>query len=126
MERRLHLLLIMSDTLAQMFPIGRPATSSKSVTCTRCKGTGWWQFGRRCFKCGGVGRAERVTKETRLRDKRAHVAEVEGIIAENEARLAQLDEGAANWKTRGAREEIARRSDQLVQLRAELAVLEVA
>lgn len=116
----------MSTALAGMFPIGRPATSSKSVTCTWCNGTGWWQFGRRCFKCGGVGRAERITKETRLRDKRAHVSEVEGIIAENEVTLAQLGEGAANWKTCGVRGEIARRSAQLVQLRAELAAMEAA
>ena len=120
------MLFVMSDTLARMFPIGRPATSPKFATCTRCKGTGWWQFARPCFKCGGVGRAERVTKETKLRDKRAHVAEVEGIIAENAARLAQLGEGAASWKTRGPREEVARRSEQLVQLRAELAAMEVA
>jgi hypothetical protein len=106
------------NSLEQAFAIGRPAQSSAHRTCGRCRGTGWWQLGRRCFGCGGVGRHEVVTLAVRIRDKRAHVEEVRGIIAADIAALATARFG------RGQRErEIAKRTAQLAALEAELAAL---
>lgn len=77
-------------TLEAALPIGRPAPSKAFKTCSRCKGTGWWQFARKCFKCGGRGYAEVVTLATQIRDKKAHIVEVRGIIADGTARLATM------------------------------------
>lgn len=96
-----------------------PARTSAHKTCSRCRGTGWWQLGRKCFKCGGVGHHEVATLATRIRDKRAHVEEVRGIIATDAAALATARFG------RGQREKhIAERTAQLAVLEAELAALE--
>lgn len=110
----------MSKTsLEQMFAIGRPAQTRAHQTCSRCMGTGWWQLGRVCFRCGGGGRHEVTTLATRIRDKRAHAEEVRGIIASETALLATSRFG------RGQREKhIADRAAQLVALEAELATLE--
>lgn len=99
------------------FAIGKPATSAKHVTCSRCKGTGWWQLGRKCFKCGGFGRAEHITDATRLRDKRAHVAEATKTLAATEAYVPR-------WGKAGHAALILRERAHLTKLQAELAALE--
>jgi hypothetical protein len=108
--------------IEEMFAIGRPAKAGSGWrTCRRCRGTGWWQLGRKCFACGGVGRAEISTTATKLRDKKKHVAEVREIIAREKALLPTTRFG------RKSRErEIARREEQLLILEAEVAVLEAA
>jgi hypothetical protein len=94
-------------TIEQAFAIGRSATKSTHKTCTRCKGTGWWQFGRKCFKCGGVGNFEKTTNATRLRDALAHRAELLNSIATNEKLLAgKLAAGRPRWTWMGMQERI--------------------
>ena len=88
---------------------------------SRCQGTGWWQLGRKCFKCGGAGHLEVASLATKIRDKRAHVEEVRGIITADVAALATARFG------RGQRERhIADRTVQLAVLEAELATLEAS
>lgn len=108
-------------TLEAMFAIGSPARTKAFRTCSRCKGTGWWQFGRKCFKCGGAGKAERDTAAVQLRNKRAHVVEVREIIAGDTSALA-----GAKFGRRILEERIAQRTAQLAVLEAELAALEGA
>ena len=111
-------------TIEAAFAIGRPARTAAHITCTRCKGTGWWQIGRLCFKCGGKGNAEKSTLATRIRDKRNHVAEVTASIVENKARLAKLGPDAPRWKRMSPEEWLARDEENLVRLESELAALE--
>jgi RecJ-like exonuclease len=106
-------------SLEAAFAIGRPARSAAYKTCTRCKGTGWWQLARKCFKCGGVGHAEVTTLATQIRDKRKHIAEVEEMIAQENTNLATVKFGkASRMRT------IESYAENLVRLRAELAELE--
>lgn len=100
------------------FAIGRTASH---ITCTRCKGTGWWQLARVCFKCGGKGNAEKSTLATRVRDKRAHIAEVTGIIADEERRIPALKFGK-----KSAMERLESDRANLARLIGELAELEGA
>jgi hypothetical protein len=111
-----------TNSLEAAFAIGTPATSAASKTCSRCNGTGWWALGRKCFKCGGVGHAERTTLATRIRDKRLHVEEVRGIIATYSGHLAT----AARWGRKCIEARITERTTQLAQLEAELAAMEGA
>ncbi len=101
------------------FAIGRPAATSADATCSRCNGTGWWSLGRKCFKCGGAGHAERATQATKLRDKRAHIAEVRGMLEQETALLATARFGRSLRQDR-----IAKLSAQLGQLETEIAALE--
>ncbi len=110
-----------NDTLETAFAIGRPARSAAHKTCSRCKGTGWWQLARLCFKCGGVGHAEVSTKATRIRDKCAHILEVEGLLADDIRRR-----GIIRFGKRQHEEHIANHEANLARLRAELADLEAA
>lgn len=91
--------------------------------CTRCAGTGDWAPGRVCFRCNGAGRVERDTLATQIRDKRAHVVEVRGIIAAERDALATPRRvlGRAQREAR-----LAQRVAQLAQLEAELTALETA
>jgi ribosomal protein L37E len=111
-------------TIEQAFAIGRPAKDTTEVTCRRCKGTGWWQLGRKCFGCGGLGRSERVTKATKLRDKRAQVAEVAELVERHTARLAELGPDAPRWKRMAPEDWLVRDTAHLAKLQAELAALE--
>lgn len=90
--------------------------------CTRCQGTGWWgsQFGRVCFKCGGVGYLEIGTLAEQIRNKRAHVDEVRELVATNEALL----ETARPWSRASRLAQLVTLRAQLVTLVAELAALE--
>jgi hypothetical protein len=106
-------------TLEAAFAIGRPAPSAAFKTCSRCKGTGWWQLARKCFKCGGRGHAEVVTLATQIRDKRAHIEEVRASIVTDTAALA-----VARFGRRSREERIAKDNAQLATLEAELAALE--
>lgn len=106
-------------SLEQAFAIGRPAQTSAHRTCSRCQGTGWWQFGRTCFKCGGAGRHVVFTLAMKIRDKRAHVEEVRGIISAGITALATARFGRAQLEKR-----LADRTAQLATLEAELAALE--
>lgn len=110
------------DTMAleRMFAIGSPARTKAFKTCSRCQGTGWWQLGRRCFKCGGAGKAERVTLATQIRDKLRHVAEVRGLVTDYTARLAS----GPRWARSQIEGHLAQRTAQLTTLEAELAALE--
>lgn len=110
-----------TNSLEAAFAIGTPAKTAADKTCTRCKGTGWWSLGRRCFKCGGEGHAERLTNAVRIRDKRAHIDEVRGIVAADVERLATVRFGRKQLESA-----IAKRTAQLAQLEAELAALEAA
>lgn len=106
-------------SLEAAFAIGRPAPSAAYRTCSRCNGTGWWSFGRKCFKCGGSGHAERVTTATKIRDKAAHIAEVEGIVAQCRTLLE-----TARFGRKSRQVELDKRTAQLEILRAELAALQ--
>ena len=107
-------------TLEAAFAIGRPARSSAYKTCTRCKGTGWWQLARLCFKCGGVGHAEVSTLATKIRDKQAHIAEVREMITSDEAFLATATK---RWTRIGPEAHLASNKANLAKLEAELVVL---
>lgn len=106
-------------TLETTFAIGRPARSAAEKTCTRCKGTGWWQLARKCFKCGGRGHSEVVTLATRIRDKRAHIEEVRASIATDTAALA-----VARFGRKSREERIAKDTAQLTVLEGELIAME--
>jgi hypothetical protein len=108
-----------ATTLEAAFAIGRPAPSKAFKTCSRCKGTGWWQLARKCFKCGGRGHAEVVTLATKIRDKRAHIEEVRAMIAID---TAGMTEARLGRKSRAER--IAKDTAQLAVLEAELVALE--
>lgn len=107
------------NSLEAAFAIGRPARNAAHKTCSRCKGTGWWQLGRKCFKCGGRGHAEVVTLATQIRDKRAHIEEVRASIATETAALA-----TARFGRKSREERIAANAANLARLEAELAALE--
>lgn len=79
-------------------------------------------LGRVCFRCGGEGNLERSTLATRIRDKRAHLEEVRGIIALNTKHLAT----APRWGRKPLEDRIAERTAQLALLESELAALEAA
>jgi RecJ-like exonuclease len=108
-------------TLEAAFAIGRPAKVATDQTCSRCRGTGWWSLGRPCFKCGGRGHAERITLATKIRDKRAHIAEVREVIAHETAQLAK-----ATFCRSQREDRIARSTVHLANLESELAALEAA
>lgn len=112
-------------TIEAMFPIGRPAPTAAYKTCRRCKGTGWWQLGRKCFGCGGVGHTEKVTTATKLRDARAHLAECLELVAANRALLAQkLAAGRPRWSYMHLDRDIARDLETIATIEAEIAALE--
>jgi hypothetical protein len=117
----------MTDTktsLEAMFPIGRPARSATHKTCTRCKGTGWWQLARKCFRCGGAGNYEKITNATRLRDALAHRVERLGLITDNEKRLAEkLAAGRPRWTWMHLPERIAKDKETLAKIEAEILAL---
>ncbi len=114
----------MATTIEAAFAIGRPARSAAYKTCSRCKGTGWWQLGRKCFKCGGVGHAEKATNATRLRDALAHRTERQGLIATDEKRLAdKLAAGAPRWQWMHLPEHIAADKATLAKVEAEILAL---
>ena len=128
MVRRLLYLRDMTNDktrIEAMFPIGRPAPSAAHKTCRRCKGTGWWQLGRKCFGCGGVGHTEKVTTATKLRDARAHLAERVGLVADNRERLAmKLAAGRPRWSYMHLERDIARDVEIIAKIEAEIAALE--
>ncbi|HSX23038.1 MAG TPA: hypothetical protein VLE97_09715 [Gaiellaceae bacterium] len=112
-------------SIEAMFPIGRPAPTTAYKTCRRCKGTGWWQLGRKCFGCGGVGHVEKVTRATKLRDARAHLAERLAMVADNRARIAQkLAAGRPRWSYMHLDRDIERDLKTIADIEAEIAVLE--
>jgi len=112
-------------SIESMFPIGRSAPTARYKTCRRCKGTGWWQLGRKCFGCGGVGHVEKVTRETKLRDARAHLAERLEMVAANRVLLAQkLAAGRPRWSYMGYESNIARDLKIIATIEAEIATLE--
>ncbi len=114
-------------SIEEMFPIGRPARTAAFKTCRRCKGTGWWEFGRKCFRCGGVGHMEKVTLATKLRDARAHLAERFEMVAANRALLAEkLGAGRPRWTWMNIERDIARELEIIAKIEAELAALERA
>src|SRR6185436_968379 len=109
-------------SIEAMFPIGRPAPTSAYKTCLRCKGTGWRQLGRKCFGCGGAGHVETVTRATKLRDARAHLAERLAMVADNRTRLAQkLAAGRPRWSYD---RDIERDLNTIVAIEAEIVALE--
>ena len=112
-------------SIEAMFPIGRPARTAAYKTCRRCKGTGWWQLGRKCFGCGGVGHVEKVTRETKLRDARAHLAERQEMVAANRALLAEkIAAGRPRWTWMGFERDIERDVETIAKIEAEIAALE--
>lgn len=112
-------------SLEEAFAIGRPARTSAYKTCSRCKGTGWWQLFRKCFKCGGCGHAEVSTVATQIRDKRKHIAEVRAALETNRACLAEkLAAGRPRWTWMSIEDWIARDQENLLKLEGDLAALE--
>lgn len=107
------------------FAIGRPARNAAQVTCSRCKGTGWWQFARKCFKCGGVGHTEKITNATRLRDARAHLAERVAIVAAERALLAEKQAaGRPRWTWRSIEKRLPEELETIAKIEAEITALE--
>lgn len=102
------------------FAIGRPARTAAFKTCSRCKGTGWWQLARKCFKCGGVGHAEVVTLATQIRDKRIHIAQVIEMIVGHEAYLATA---TRRWSRIQQEAQLESERTNLVRLETELAAM---
>jgi len=112
-------------SIEAMFPIGRPARTAAFKTCRRCRGTGWWQLGRKCFGCGGLGHVEKVTVATKLRDARAHLAERREMVAANRARLAEkIAAGRPRWSYMHLDRDIARDVEIIAKIEAEIAALE--
>jgi hypothetical protein len=112
-------------SLESMFAIGRPAPTAASKTCRRCKGTGWWQLGRPCFGCGGIGHVEKVTLATKLRDARAHLAERLVMVAANRTLLAQkIAAGRTGWSYMHLEREVSRDLEIIAKIEAEIATLE--
>jgi hypothetical protein len=112
-------------SLEAMFPIGRPAPTAAYKTCCRCKGTGWWELGRQCFRCGGVGYAEKITNATRLRDARAHLAERLAMVAADRARLAEkIAACRPRWTYMHLGGDIERDLETIAKIEATIAALE--
>lgn len=112
-------------SIEAMFPIGRPARTTAYKTCRRCRGTGWWQLGRKCFSCGGLGHIEKVTITTKLRDARAHFAERREMVASNRTRLAEkLAAGRPRWTWMNLERDIARDVETIATIETEIAALE--
>lgn len=108
-------------TIEQAFAIGRPARKSTHKTCTRCKGTGWWQLGRKCFSCGGVGNFEKVTNATRLRDALANRAERLEMIAIEERIVAEKQAaGRPRWTWMSAADRVIKERETLATIEAEI------
>lgn len=111
--------------IEEMFAIGRPARTTAFKTCRRCKGTGWWQLGRKCFSCGGLGHVEKVTLTTKLRDARRHLAERREMLEANRALLAKkLAAGRPRWTWMNIERDIARDVEIIDKIQAEIAALE--
>jgi hypothetical protein len=103
-------------SIEEMFAIGRPARTAAFKTCRRCKGTGWWELGRKCFSCGGLGHVEKATIATKLRDARAHLAERLEMVAANRALLAEkIAAGRPRWTYRHFDGDIARDLDTIAK-----------
>lgn len=107
------------NSLEAAFAIGRPAADAAHKTCSRCRGTGWWSLGRKCFKCGGLGHAEKSTLATQIRDKRAHLTEIRASIEADSARLATARFGKSMIEAA-----IARNAALLDRLVSDLAAME--
>ena len=112
-------------SIEEMFAIGRPARTAAFKTCRRCKGTGWWKLGRKCFSCGGLGHVEKVTLATKLRDARAHLAERQEMVAANRALLAEkIAGGRPRWTWMNLERDIERDIETIAKIEAEIAALE--
>jgi hypothetical protein len=112
-------------SIEEAFAIGRPARTTAYKTCRRCKGTGWWELGRKCFGCGGRGHVEKVTLATKLRDARAHLAERVEMVATNRALLAEKHAaGRPRWTWMNLERDIDRELETIAKIEAEIAELE--
>lgn len=112
-------------SIEAMFPIGRPARTAAYKTCSRCKGTGWWQLGRKCFKCGGRGHYEKITVATRLRDARANLAERIAHVASERALLAdKIAAGRPRWTWMSIEQRLPAELETIARIEAEIAELE--
>jgi hypothetical protein len=95
-------------------------TAKTYTTCSRCDGSGIWAGNwKACFKCGGSGKCLVYTQAVKVELKKAHIAEVEGIIATTEAALLTARFGKSQVASR-----LEAAKANLANLVAELAALE--